>query len=107
MGRPARLTPLPDSVRLGDHTLRLVRNATTDIELAAAGCQADSDLDAGLIRVRSDLAPALQREAFIHELLHHAWALTALPALMADQEEVVIRSLAPWVALALLPDAGA
>ena len=105
MGRPARLN-LPPSILLGDYEVRLVQGPATDVELAAAGCQADSDLDAGLIRVRSDIHPALQVEAFIHELLHHAWALTALPALLADHEEVVIRSLAPWLALGLMPQAG-
>jgi hypothetical protein len=94
---------LPSSVSFGDYRVKVVMSRTSDIELAASGAMGDSDTEAGVIRVRSDLHPGLQREVFVHEVLHHAWSLTGLPAVMAEQEEFVVRSLAPWLALALLP----
>ena len=93
---------LPSEVHFGSIRVRVVTGRKTDVELAEAGNAGESDTLAGIIRVRSDLEPGLQREVFVHEVLHHAWNLTGLPALMPEQEEVVVRSLAPWVALALM-----
>lgn len=94
---------LPAEVHFGVIRVRVVMSRKTDVELAEAGAAGDSDTLAGIIRVRSDLEPGLQREVFVHEVLHHAWNLTGLPALIPEHEEVIVRSLAPWVALALTP----
>ena len=94
---------IPKEVVFGDYRVKVITGNRTDVELADAGCQADSDTNAGVIRVRTDIHPALQREAFVHEVIHHAWSLTGLPALLDEHEEVVVRSLAPWLTLALMP----
>ena len=93
---------VPTEVHFGSIRVRVVMNRKADVELAEAGSAGDSDTLAGVIRIRSDLEPGLQREVFVHEVLHHAWNLTGLPALIPEHEEVIVRSLAPWVALALM-----
>lgn len=59
-------------------------------------------MTAATIELRSDLARSVALEVLTHELLHHAWHLTALPTLLEDQEEIVVRSLAPFVTELLL-----
>jgi hypothetical protein len=87
---------------LGPYHIRVVSDEATDLRLADAGHEGESDVRAGVIRVRSDLDHARRREVILHELLHHVIALTHLQARWSDEEqEEVIRALAPWLAMAV------
>ena len=89
-------------LNLGPYTVKVVRNDETDLRLAGEGLVGESDVRGGTIYVRSDLDYARQREVIIHELLHHVIGLTHLQARWSDEEqEEVIRAIAPWLACAL------
>lgn len=89
-------------VALGPYVVRVLSNEQTDLLLAEEGHDGDSDVRRGVIRVRSDLDHARHREVLVHELLHHVVALTHLAAKWSDDEqEEVIRALAPWLASAV------
>ena len=84
---------------LGPYAVKVVRNDATDLRLAAEGLVGESDVRAGTIYVRSDLDYAREREVIVHELLHHIVGLTHLQARWSeDEQEEVIRALAPWLA---------
>ena len=86
-------------VALGPYTIRVLSDEATDVLLAEEGHAGDSDVTRGIIRVRSDLDHARKREVILHELLHHVVGLTHLAAKWSDDEqEEVIRALAPWLA---------
>jgi hypothetical protein len=84
-------------VSVAGFNVRIVSNMREDVLLAEEGSEGTSDLQQGVIRVRSDLPEERWREVVMHELLHHLWHLTNLPVLLEDQEEHVIRALAPWL----------
>ncbi len=85
---------------LGPYVVRVISDEATDLQLAEDGHEGDSDVRRGLIRVRSDLDHARRREVILHELLHHVIGLTHLQARWSDDEqEEVIRALAPWLAM--------
>jgi hypothetical protein len=87
---------------LGPYAIRVVSDEETDLVLAELGHEGDSDVRRGIIRVRSDLDHARRREVIIHELLHHVLHLTHLEARWSDEEqEEVIRAMAPWLASAV------
>jgi len=87
---------------LGPYTIRVVSDEATDLLLAEDGHEGDSDVKRGIIRVRSDLDHARRREVMVHELLHHVLHLTHLEARWSDEEqEEVIRAIAPWLACAV------
>ena len=89
-------------LNLGPYTIHLVRNDETDLRLAGEGLVGESDVRSGTIYVRSDLDFAREREVIVHELLHHVIGLTHLQARWSDDEqEEVIRALAPWLACAV------
>ena len=89
-------------IALGPYTIRVLSDPETDVLLAEEGVEGDSDVTRQQIRLRSDLPFERRREVLVHELLHHAYHLTALPVLLeAGQEEIVVRSLAPWLATAV------
>lgn len=70
----------------------------TTLNLADEGLDGDSDLRYDVIRIREDLNETQWNEVLLHELLHFCWHLTALPHLLEDQEETVVRSLSPILA---------
>lgn len=82
-------------MKIGPHDVQIVFSPETDLELMRDGCAARSDTERLTIEIRSDLAPTVRHETLLHEVLHHIWNLTALPELIGDHEEVVVRSLAP------------
>ena len=87
---------------LGPYIIRVLKDEATDLLLAEEGREGDSDVRRGIIRVRSDLDYAREREVMVHELLHHVVALTHLAVRWSDDEqEEVIRALAPWLACAV------
>jgi hypothetical protein len=87
-------------ITLGPYLITVVRDDATDLRLAEAGLSGESNLTKGLIYVRSDLDYSRQREVIIHELLHHVIGVTHLAARWSDDEqEEVIRALAPWLAM--------
>ena len=86
-------------LNLGTYPVRVVRDDATDLRLAEAGLSGESNLTKGIIYVRSDLDYSREREVIIHELLHHIVGLTHLAARWSeDEQEEVIRALAPWLA---------
>jgi hypothetical protein len=89
-------------IALGPYTVKVVRDDATDLRLAEAGLSGESDVSRGLIYVRSDLDYAREREVLLHELLHHVVGFTHLAARWSDDEqEEVIRAVAPWLAMAV------
>lgn len=87
-------------LNLGPYTVRVVMDDATDLRLAEAGLSGESNLSKGVISVRSDLDYLRQREVIIHELLHHIVGLTHLAARWSeDEQEEVIRAVAPWLAM--------
>jgi hypothetical protein len=86
-------------LNLGTYPVQVVRDEATDLRLAEAGLSGESNLTKGIIYVRSDLDYSREREVIIHELLHHIVGLTHLAARWSeDEQEEVIRALAPWLA---------
>ena len=86
-------------LNLGSYPVQVVRDEATDLRLAEAGLSGESNITKGLIYVRSDLDYSREREVIIHELLHHIVGLTHLAARWSeDEQEEVIRALAPWLA---------
>jgi hypothetical protein len=89
-------------LNLGPYLLQLIRDEATDLRLAEAGLSGESNINKGLIYVRSDLDYAREREVILHELLHHVVGFTHLAAKWSeDEQEEVIRALAPWLAMAV------
>ena len=89
-------------LNLGPYVVRIVKDDATDLRLAEDNLLGESDVKKGLIYVRSDLDYAREREVLVHELLHHVIALTHLQARWTDDEqEEIIRALAPWLACAV------
>jgi hypothetical protein len=89
-------------LNLGPYLLQVVRDEATDLRLAEAGLSGESNINKGLIYVRSDLDYAREREVILHELLHHVVGFTHLAAKWSDDEqEEVIRALSPWLAMAV------
>lgn len=95
-------TPYSDRfLSLGQYTIAVYQDPDTDLELAEAGVVGDSDVNRGVIRIRSDLGPTRRHEICMHELLHHVLHLTHLAGKWDDDEqEEVIRALSPWLAQA-------
>jgi hypothetical protein len=86
-------------LNLGPYLLQVVRDEATDLRLAEAGLAGESNINKGIIYVRSDLDYAREREVILHELLHHVVGFTHLAARWSeDEQEEVIRALAPWLA---------
>ena len=89
-------------LNLGPYLLQVVRDEATDLRLAEAGLSGESNINKGIIYVRSDLDYAREREVILHELLHHVVGFTHLAARWSeDEQEEVIRALAPWLAMAV------
>ena len=94
-------------LNLGSYPVQVVRDEATDLRLAEAGLSGESNITKGLIYVRSDLDYSREREVIIHELLHHIVGLTHLQARWSDDEqEEVIRALAPWLAMVVTVQGG-
>ena len=94
-------------LNLGSYPVQVVRDEATDLRLAEAGLSGESNITKGLIYVRSDLDYLREREVIIHELLHHIVGLTHLQTRWSDDEqEEVIRALAPWLAMVVTVQGG-
>jgi hypothetical protein len=86
-------------LRIGPHEVEVLSDPATSLELARAEAYGDSDVGKLVIRVQHDLPPSVWRETLVHEVLHHVWALTNLPAVLAtEDEERVVRALSPFLA---------
>lgn len=88
-------------MRIGVFDVEVLEGVEVDLDLAREGRVADSDVEYLLIRVRSDVPARVREEALLHEILHHVWHQTALPEIVGDHEEVVVRSLAPLLSTAV------
>jgi hypothetical protein len=86
---------VPRHVTLGAHRIRI----STDPSLAERGANGETYRESLEVRIFDRLAPTIEREVVIHELLHAAWHQTGLrsPGPTADLEEEIIGSLAPLV----------
>ena len=94
-------------LNLGSYPVQVVRDEATDLRLAEAGLSGESNITKGLIYVRSDLDYSREREVIIHELPHHIVGLTHLQTRWSDDEqEEVIRALAPWLAMVVTVQGG-
>ena len=80
-------------MRIGAFDVEILEGVEVDLDLAREGNTADSDVEYLQIRVRSDVPPQIRREALLHEILHHVFAQTALPEIVGDHEEIIVRSL--------------
>jgi hypothetical protein len=86
-------------LRIGPHDVEVVSTPAVSLDLARASAYGDSDVGKLVIRIQHDLPASVWRETLVHEVLHHVWALTPLPALLGDDdEERVVRALAPYLA---------
>jgi len=87
---------------LGLYPIRVEWGAEHDRDLYESGVVGDSDLEHGLIRVRSDLQRMRASEVVLHELVHHVLHKTHLAARWDDDEqEEVIRAISPWLVQAV------
>ena len=106
MGLPADAREMDSGstveLSLGPYSVQVVRDDATDLRLAEAGLAGESNISKGLSYVRTDLDYSREREVILHELLHHVVGFTHLAAKWSDDEqEEVIRALAPWLAMAV------
>jgi hypothetical protein len=85
------------SIDLAGRRILIDSSHDATLQLADEGCSGTSDLTADIIRIRYDLTDEQYEETLLHELLHYVWHLTALPHLIEEHEETVVRSLAPWL----------
>lgn len=88
--------------KMGPHVITVLSDHKTTVALASEGKYGDSDAGKLEIRVRGDLPPSVYAEVMVHELLHHAIALTPLAAKLNEaEEEELVRSISPYLAQAL------
>ena len=87
----------PAAITLAGRRICIDSSAEATLQLADCGDAGQSDLMADVIRIRDDLSEAQWQETLLHELLHFVWHLSALPHLLDEHEETVVRSLAPWL----------
>ena len=87
----------PTRIVFGGREILVVSDVDTSLDLADEGLDGESDLKVGVIRIRHDLGEAEWHETLLHELLHFVWHATALPHLLEEHEELVVRSISPWL----------
>lgn len=88
-------------LRIGAFDVEILEGVDVDLDLARDGNTADSDVEYLTIRLRGDVPAEVRREALIHEILHHAFSQTALPEIVGESEEIIVRSLSPILATCL------
>lgn len=91
------VSELPRNVRVGAFTWRVDAGPKATLALARDGDYGQTDLDSLTIRVRGDVAPELQRETLLHEMIHAALMQTPLAEWPSDQQEAVCRALPPFL----------
>ncbi len=87
---------IPRHVDLGAHRIRLAHDET----LADRGANGETYRETLEVRIFDRLAPTVEREVVIHELLHVAWHQTGLRSAehaAAGLEEEIVGTLAPLV----------
>jgi hypothetical protein len=86
------------NIPIGPHKIKVLSGSQTNFELAKEGKYGDSQLDKLTIRVRDDVPTSVWRETLVHEVLHHAFALTEYIEQWSDEGmEAVIRSISPYL----------
>lgn len=87
---------IPRHVRLGAHRISLGFDPT----LADRGANGETYRETLEVRIFDRLAPTVEREVALHELLHVAWHQTGLRSPehgAAELEEEIVGTLAPLV----------
>lgn len=87
----------PRMIELAGRSILIDSTADATLRLADAGDNGQSDLVLDVISIREDLSDEQWWETLLHELLHFVWHVTALPHLIEEHEETVVRSLSPWL----------
>lgn len=77
------MIPLPDSMRIGPYTVPVWRDIMDDC--------GEYDPPTLTIRIKNGMPESLERETFVHELLHAVWDCAGLPT---KNEEKIIDRLA-------------
>lgn len=84
-------------IQVGDRLFVIDSTPETSLALSDESLDGDTDLRYRTIRIRHDLDDEQWAETLLHELLHIVWHLTALPHLIEEHEELIVRSLSPWL----------
>lgn len=88
----------PKSVTVGPFTFTVDSGPKATLELAHDGDFGSTDLASLTIKIRSDVADDVWWETLLHETMHAAWQQTPLAQMFtSDQEEQVVRGLAPFL----------
>jgi hypothetical protein len=87
----------PASVKIGVHKYK-IKYVSKIFESEDLG---RTDNDVALLLVRDGLAPAMERDTLLHEMLHAIWYVSGLDANKEGIEEVYISALTPWLMMVL------
>jgi len=86
---------LPRQVTVGPFRWNVDYGPKATLRLVKEDNYGETDLDELTIRIRSDVHPEVARETLVHEVIHAAFAVSALSDWPAEQQEQVCRALAP------------
>lgn len=91
----------PKMVRVGPRYLKLRKEKGLSFKADVTGV---AGVDMQKIYIDADLGKEAEQDTVLHELLHAVWNQTTLEkAFTAEQEEMVLHSISPWI-LMLLKD---
>lgn len=88
------MTTLPHHVRVGAHRYQV----TTDSAIGDRGANGETYRERCQVVMNPNLAPTMEREVLLHELLHAVWGAGALVSIdhpASAVEEQVCHALAP------------
>ena len=88
----------PGTLSFGTFIVVIVSDTPETIRLASEGKVGETNVEGRTISIRSDIDDEQWFEVLLHEAMHVAWHMTALPSILEEHEETVVRSLAPWLA---------
>ena len=91
------VTDLPKQVRVGGFVWKVDSSPKATLQLAVDGHYGETVLEQLTIKVRGDIAPELQRETLLHEMIHAAILQTPLAEWPSDQQEAICRALPPFL----------
>lgn len=93
---------VPRRIKLGPWDITIEQGVETDLNLR--GLMGDWEECPARIRIMRNLAPSMERETVMHEVLHAVFAMNGLQQEWGEEkEEAVVRRLSP-VLLAAMRD---